>query len=269
MHKLTLLIGLFLAFVFGLAGAEIAHGSAEYLYGPETSQSTACQLAEDKAKIVAIASIFGEALSNEEQQFCNSTSGNKSVSNCEFNRVTWTLIEGDIKVVKNLKRKVESRGDATACIVSLDADVVIPAKKSDPNFDMKVRTKQSVYRVGDDFSLEIESTEPAYVAIFNWLPNENNKVYRISKQGIESGSDSGLLGKSSDGKIGVNYTLVASWSDSYKDPGRLYDEWLIVIATKKPYKWLTSYDLNEFKGKLREIPNDERRIVRRGYQLTK
>jgi len=258
-----------LALLFRVGFAEVAHGNAEYLYGPETSQSMACKLAEDKAKIVAIASIFGEAISNEEQQFCNATSGNQSANSCEFNRVTWTLIEGDIKAVKNLKRTVEVRGDATACIVSLDADIVVPSKKPDPNFDVKVKTKQNIYRVGDDFSLEIESTEPAYVYIFNWLPNENNKVYRIAKPGTEREPDSGVLGKTPNGKIGVSYTLVASWSDAYKDAKRFYDEWLIVIASKKPYKWLGSYDLDDFKAKLREIPIDERRVIKRGYQLTK
>jgi hypothetical protein len=269
MHKFTPLIGPVLALAFSFADAEIAHGSAEYLYGPETSQREACKLAEDKAKIVAIASIFGEAISNEEQQFCNATSGNQSANSCEFNRVTWTLIEGDIKAVKNLKRKVETRGDATACIVSLDADIVVPSKKPDPNFDVKVKTKQIIYRVGDDFSLEIESTEPAYVYIFNWLPNENNKVYRITKSGAEREPDSGFLAKTPNGKLGVSYTLVASWSDAYKDAKRFYDEWLIVIASKKPYKWLSYYDLDDFKEKLREIPIDERRIVRRGYQLAR
>jgi len=41
------------------------------------------------------------------------------------------------------------------------------------------------------------------------------------------------------------------------------------VVTKKSYKWLSSYDLDSFKEKLREIPNDERRIKRLGYQLSK
>jgi len=62
---------------------------------------------------------------------------------------------------------------------------------------------------------------------------------------------------------------MASWSDAYKDSKRLYDEWFIVIASKTPYKWLSAYSLDEFKEKLREIPIDGRRVVKRGYQLSK
>ncbi len=268
-NKVGCLFAVLLILSIQIVNAETARGEAEYLYGPETSQSTACKLAEDKAKIVAIASIFGEAMSNEEQQFCNATSGNQSASKCEFNRVTWTLIEGDIKSIKNVKRKVESRGDSSACIVTLDADIVVPSKKPDPNFDVKVKTKQNVYRVGDDFLLEIEGTEPAYIAIFNWLPNEDNKVYRITRPDVKNAFESEFLVKNPSGKVSINYTLVTSWSDSYRDAKRLYDEWLIVIATKKPFKWLSAYDLDDFKAKLREIPIDERRVVRRGYQVSK
>ena len=266
-----ILILLIMTMVRSLANAQtaIAHGEAEYLYGPETSQQYACKLAEEKAKLNALAAIFGQALSSEEQQFCNFTSGNKSDSKCEFNRVTWTLIEGDIKNIKNKNIKEELRNGAKACMVSLDAEIVIPSKKPDPNFEVKLRTKQNVYRVGDVFALEIESTEPAHIAVFNWLPNENNQVYRIINPGIESRSDSGYLGKQVNGKIGVNYTLMASWSDAYTDSKRLYDEWFIVIASKNPYKWLSAYSIDEFKDKLREIPIDDRRVVKRGYQLSK
>jgi hypothetical protein len=40
--------------------AEMAHGVGEYLYGPETSESKACELAQDKAKSVALISVMGE-----------------------------------------------------------------------------------------------------------------------------------------------------------------------------------------------------------------
>ena len=42
-----------------------------------------------------------------------------------------------------------------------------------------------------------------------------------------------------------------------------------MIASKRPYKWLASYQLDQFKEKLREIPVDERRIIKRGYLLSR
>jgi len=63
--------------------------------------------------------------------------------------------------------------------------------------------------------------------------------------------------------------LTASWTDAYKDSKKTYDEWLILVATKTPQKWLSEYELEQFKAILREIPLDQRRVVRRPYQVMK
>lgn len=251
------------------AKAEMATGLGEQFYGPEMSENAACDLAEKKAKAAALASVLGETVSNEEQLFCKQSTGKATDGGCEFNRVTWSLIEGDITAIKNLKRSTEKRLGTNACVVSLEAEIVIPTKKPDPNFEVKVTTNQMVYRVGDDFSLAVESTEPAHLAIFNWLPNENDQVHRIIPQDAGGGADMGILKKNASGKLRVDFGLMATWSNAYKDTKKQYDEWLIVIASKRPYKWLPTYDLDQFKEKLREIPVDERRIVRRGYLLSR
>lgn len=263
------MIILWAACASSMSSAELAAGTGEQFYGPEMSENAACDLAEKRAKAAALASVFGESVSNEEQLFCKQSTGKATDGGCEFNRVTWSLIEGDIRSIKNLKRSTEKRLGTNACVVSLEADIVIPTKKPDPNFEVKVTTNQMVYRVGDDFSLAVESTEPAHLAIFNWLPNENDQVHRIIPQDASSGADMGVLKKNATGKLKVDFALMATWSSAYKDTKKQYDEWLIVIATKRPYKWLPSYDLDQFKEKLREIPLDERRIVRRGYLLNR
>ncbi len=250
--------------------AEWVSASAEHLYGPEMSENAACQLAEDKAKAMALARISGEAVSAEEQLLCKATTGKLSDSQCEFNRVTWSLIEGDIKGFKLLnQQRALPRDGARACVVSLLVDVVVPTKKPDPNFDLRVAIERSIFKVGDVFNVDIESTEPAYLAIFNWLPNENNQVYRVLNPQLSGMGDAALLKKNVSEKIDAHFGLTAAWSEAYKNQNKLYDEWLIVIASKKPYKWLSVYELDQFKEKLREIPIDERRIVRRGYQLMK
>ena len=66
------LLGIFL--VSNCIHAEMAHGVGEYLYGPDTSESKACELAQDKAKSMALISVMGESVSNEEQLYCKETS---------------------------------------------------------------------------------------------------------------------------------------------------------------------------------------------------
>jgi len=263
----TVLFGTF--FIYTLTAAEMAHGVGEYLYGPDTSQSKACELAEDKAKSMALISVTGESVSNEEQLYCKETSGKKSDYDCEYNSVKWSLIEGDLKSPRNIKKEVESKTGFTSCKVSLEVEVIVPQRKPDPNFDVKAKTNQTVFRVGDDLNLEVESTMPAYFAVFNWLPYENNQVIFVPLANSSEAFDSYALKKDASGKFQFKKSFSAEWSKAYKGDKKFYDEWVVVVATKKPYKWLSSYDLDQFKEKLREIPNDERRIKRLGYQLSK
>jgi hypothetical protein len=263
-------ITLFSILLFSIcAHAEMAQGVGEYLYGPDTSESKACELAQDKAKAMALTSVMGEAVSNEQQLYCKETSGKRSDYDCEYNSVTWSLIEGDLKSPVNVKREVESKTGFKSCKVTLDVEVIVPQRKPDPNFDVKAKTNQTIFRVGDDLNLDIESTMPAYFAVFNWLPYENNQVIFVPLTNSSEIFDSYLLKKDASGKFQFKQSFSATWSKAYKGDKKFYDEWVVVVVTKKPYKWLSSYDLDSFKEKLREIPNDERRIKRLGYQLSK
>ena len=263
-------ITLFVIFLGGnCIHAEMAHGVGEYLHGPDTSESKACELAEDKAKAIALISVMGESVSSEEQLYCKETSGKKSDYDCEYNSVRWSLIEGDLKSPINVERKVESKTGFKSCKVSLDVEVIVPQRKPDPNFDVKAKTNQTVFRVGDDLNLEVESTMPAYFAVFNWLPYENNQVIFVPLTYSSEVFDSYPLNKDASGKFRFKQSFSATWSKAYKGDKKFYDEWVVVVVTKKPYKWLSSYDLDQFKEKLRELPNDERRIKRLGYQLSK
>ena len=251
------------------ANAEMTTGVGEYLYGPETSKAEACRLALDRAKSMALSSVMGESVSNEQQLYCKETTGKKSDIDCEYNNVTWSLIEGDLKPPTKKTERVEPRSGESACIVAIEVDVIVPTRKPDPNFEVKLKINQTVFRVGDDFNLEFESTLPAYFAVFNWLPNENNQINRVLLTSSADQSDSDVLKKSPIGKFQFKQAFTATWSKAYKGDKKFYDEWVLVVVTKKPYKWLSSYDFETFKEKLREIPNDERRIKRMGYQLSK
>ena len=249
--------------------AEMARGVGEYLYGPDTTENKACELAQDKAKSMALISVMGESVSNEEQLYCKETSGKKSDYDCEYNSVKWSLIEGDLKPPTNVKRVVESKTGFNSCKVSLDVEVIVPQRKPDPNFDVKAKTNQTVFRVGDDLNLEVESTMPAHFAVFNWLPYENDQVIFVPLTNSSEVFDSYPLKKDAGGKFRFKQSFSATWSKAYTGDKKFYDEWVVVVVTKKPYKWLSSYDLDQFKEKLRELPNDERRIKRLGYQLSK
>ena len=260
---------LFLIVFLGDAQAKVVPASGEYLFGPETSENEACELARNKAKSLALSQVVGEKVSSEEQLICNQTTGKSTDYGCEYNRITWSMIDGDIRTVSDEVRKIETREGARACTVSLNADIIEPTKKPDPNFDISVKLNKTVFTVGDDMLVDLEGTEPSHLVIFNWLPNQKNEIIRIIPYSTDPNVSSLHLTRGDANKISRKFALEAHWSDAYSKNKKFIDEWLIIIATKQPYKWLSSYDFEQFKVRLREIPIDERRIVRKGYQLTR
>ena len=265
-----------------MAQAEQVQVTEEYSYDGEVANNVACRNAEERAKSKAIALVLGEVVSSEEQMYCRATNG-KTDDACEFNQTSWSVIEGDIRGVKVVKREeaVPRGANVWACVLTLNVNVVVPTRKPDPNFQVKSeiyflapgtrqrdKVRRKSFNAGDDLLFEVESTEPAHLALFGWLPNEDNKVYRIDSP-IRPNCPQGVLSAADKGKTAESYCLTASWSDAYRDSKKTYDEWLILVATKSLQKWLPMYELDQFKAILREIPLDQRRVVRRPYQLMK
>jgi hypothetical protein len=259
----------FICLLHAAANSEVVTSIGEYSYGPEISKAQGCRLALDKAKSNALAAVLGEAVSTEQQLFCKETSGKKSDYGCDFNSISWSLIDGDLKNQKIISEQVVEKMGATTCTYKIEVDVVVPSKKPDPNFELKAKRIKPVYQVGEDFTLEFESTREAYFAVFNWLPYQNNLVSRIQLSTSADAAESDVLKKNSVGKYQFKSIFTTEWSKSYSDAKRYYDEWVIVVATKKPIRWLSSYDYDQFREKLREIPADEIRKERLGYQLYK
>ena len=258
---------LFLASV-GAVQAEAVSARGEYLYGPETSEADACRLAEERAKAAALSKVFGESISMEEQMSCREISGGKSDYGCELDRVSWSLIEGDIRAVTASQKTIEPRMGAKACIVTLTADIVLPDRRPDTNFDIRVNINEKRYRAGEVLTIELEPTVPMHVAIFNWAPYQsNNAVTQMFPNEMDPHNYiSKKTGVPTENKRRA-YSFTMAWLESLPKSRNFVDEYLIVIGTKEPIKWLSSYDFADFKSRLREIPLDERRVVKRGYQL--
>ena len=254
--------------IMGQAHAEAVNAKGEYLYGPDTSVADACRLAEERAKANALSKVFGESISMEEQMSCREIRGGKPDYGCELNRVSWSSIEGDIRSVKDYRKVIESRTGESACIVTLTADVVIPDRKPDSSFDLKATLNEKVYRTGDVLTILLEPTVPMHIAIFNWVPYQDKDA--VTQMFPNPMDLDGYITKKTyiptESKLS-DYDFTMTWLESLPKHKNFVDEYLIVIGTKKQIKWLSSYELDDFKVKLREIPLDERRVVKRGYQL--
>lgn len=264
--RTVLMLGLFA--VVSPSHAESVTARGEYLYGPETSESDACRLAEERAKASALGRIFGESISMEEQVSCRETRGSRSDYNCEMNRVSWSSIEGEIRAVTINQRSTESRVGARACLVTITADIVMPDRRPDSNFDLKVSINGKMYREGESLTIQLEPTVPMHVAIFNWAPYLGKDVVtRIFPNSMDLQNYITQKVDIPTGERATPYSFKLTWLDTLPKNRSFVDEYLIVIGTKSPITWLSSYEIADFKTRLREIPLDERRVVKRGYQL--
>ena len=254
--------------IMSQAHAETVNAKGEYLYGPDTSETDACQLAKERAKANALSKVFGESISMEEQMSCREVNGGKPDYGCELNRVSWSSIEGDIRAITDFRKVIELRAGEKACIVMLTVDVVIPNRKPDSNFDIKAGINEKVYRAGDVLTISLEPTVPMHIAIFNWVPYQDKDT--VTQMFPNPMDLDGYITKKTyiptESKLS-DYDFTMTWLESLPKHKNFVDEYLIVIGTKKQIKWLSSYELDDFKVKLREIPLDERRVVKRGYQL--
>ena len=254
--------------IMGQAHAEAVNAKGEYLYGPDTSEADACRLAKERAKANALSKVFGESISMEEQMSCREVKGGKPDYGCELNRVSWSSIEGDIRSVTDYRKVIESRVGERACIVTLTADVVIPNRKPDSSFDLKATLNEKMYRAGEVLTIALEPTAPMHIAIFNWVPyQDRDAVIQMFPNPMDPQSH--ITKKTSiptESKISA-YNFTMTWLETLPKNKTFVDEYLIVIGTKKPIKWLSSYEFSDFKSKLSEIPLDEMRVVKRGYQL--
>jgi hypothetical protein len=245
------------------AQAEVATGRAEYLHGPETSQNEACDVAKKKAVSQAISQVLGEYVSAQEVMSCRGTTGKAADYACELNQLSWSQIDGHVNKTISVETLPSSRDGAMACTAVVQLDVAIPSKKPDPNFQIRASVNANTFRVkqGDEIRLGIELSQPGYYAIFNWLPHVDNAVHLV-----EINPQKPKLSVAIESN--TNLKFAAKWSDAYNSRRKFYDEYLIVVATKKELRWLSKYNYEDFSRQLFQIPENEKRLAKIAIQLT-
>ena len=241
-------------------------GEGDQYFGPETSEAAACRAAEESARLDALRKLHGELLSIDQQLSCRESNGhNSDNAQCHLNKILWSQIGGEIKASKLVKKDVREIAGSKVCHVELVADVSIKKGRPDPGFDIEVRVNQSSFRAGEKISIELVPSQPMYVSIFNWLPYfpEEKQVVRL----FPNPHDTDAFIDRRRFVPGTNYSFKIMPSDFYPEARSFVDEYLLVVITKQPVKWLESYSLSELRSRLAELPADQVRYIKRGYQL--
>ncbi len=247
--------------------AEWSRAEKSYTFSAEMAEAEACKRAENKARASALGKVTGEHLSSEDLLSCSDRNDDEA---CTMQRHTWSMIDGDIKEIRNLSRNTTDVGSGfRQCVVSLEADVVVGKGKPDPSFDFGVSLNQKTFRSGEEMSLRLDPTQEMYMNVFQWLPYEkdSNQIIRIFPNqydpNVRFNASSTI--PTTEGK--ERYSLRVAFPEAYKKAEKYVDEFLMIVGTKKSISFRETYSLQEFKARLLEVPRSEYRQVKKAYTI--
>ena len=234
------------------ADPEWMYGVGQYHISSTLSETESCARAEQKAKLSALQKLGGERLTGETVLTCTD---NKEI-HCPITEFTWSTVNGLIKGIKD--KKVEKINGV--CKVSLQAYVDTGIGKTDPNFDLTVRLSKKMFEPNESMRVTINPTEHMYVSMFNWDPYApaDDQVTKLFPNPYDT-----------DNEVTAKITIprektykIKIFPSSHKQQST---EYLQVIATKNPIKFLDTYSLYEFRNKVLDIPKSKRKYIRKPY----
>jgi len=251
------------------AQADWVKAAGEYRFPREISEAEACHAAEERAKEDAVRQITGERLSSEQMMRCTDQSGRTA---CALNSSVWTMLDGDVRAVRDLRTEVASDIEGFhKCSVSMEADVVVPAGKPDPAFDIAVTPNASVYRYGERMRIGLAPTRPMAVAIFEWLPYAQgiDQIARIFPNKYDPEHSIKEPSIVPTAAASEHYAMRVEFPKDQPDDRKILDEYLMVVATRDPVEFLPAYTFDDFHARLLELSRADSRIVRKAYDIVR
>lgn len=249
------------------AAADWVAARGERVFPAEVSEADACRNAEERAKEDAVRQVTGERFSSEELMICTEQGGQ---ADCSHNSAVWSMVDGDVRAVRNRRVDTAVVADGVRrCTVSLEAEVVVARGRPDPGFDVAVTVNAAVLRDGEALEIQLSPTQPMSVAVFQWLPYESGaaQVSRIFPNPFDTVSwiagPTSIPTSAGRPRYGLKVGFPPAISRS------VVDEYLMVVATRKPVEFRESYTLDEFRARLIELPRGDSRIVRKAYSIVR
>lgn len=231
--------------------------SATQPYGPNETQSGACDLAFSKAKQNALRTHLGETFLQQSIVECDSVRQEITGNDCELFETTWSSINS-IGFIKSIKNKVETPDfsdtlKANICTVSAVFEIEKFKGVPDEGFETSVSILEGrTLRVTDAPKIKIASNRPAYHYVYYWAPySDKENYYLLFPNDIDQQVDALSEMQIPSPNASVNYKLEVSLPEglSYSN------EYLVVYSSKQPlnnvphkisesglFRWLQSLD---------------------------
>ena len=256
-----------IVFITFIANAqEFVSVEGQYSYGPSISQNEACERATMNGKNEAIRRVSGESVSNDTIENCVQ-------EDCKLYEKTWSSLGNNtvIKSTSNFKKQIVEELGEKVCKVTFDAEVIVIRENANKDFYITTDfgNKKKVFKAsssksikdGDTLKMKINLSEPAYLYVFGWYPEENtNKLVNV-------------ISYPKFGKVKESYNFPsdgeAFFFISETNKKNLASEYLLLIATKQKVDLGKDIDFDDMKKLLYDIPTVNWAIKRISYTVKK
>ena len=248
------------------ANAKDYSGTGKYRFGPNIAESTACDLAFERAKKNALSNAYGEKIFSEDLMRCSETEGD---AKCELNKSIISTINGTIKKIKKKNwLPLERQAGYSICTCQIIAAIVKPEKSKDANFDFHMVINKKTFRDDEKFIIQIEPSVKMFINIFQWEPyrSEGSKLTKIFPNKFESNNE--IENKKTIPEKKYNYSFIVDYPYETQDK-KYVDEYLVVLATKKNINFFNEYEFKNLQERIYEIPNNEFRVKKISYEILK
>jgi len=211
-----LLIPLLITSMF--ANAKVVTGVGEYRYGPDTSEESACIIAEQMAKEDAIAKVVGEELGTVSFEQCEN-------ENCVLQKDTISNKQGYIKELLHKDVNTNKEIGFNSCMASIRADVQV---NNNP-INFKLYNDDYRYNEGDEIIIKGFIDRPGTLLIFTY----NNGIYSLvygekfaeyNYDFVLPSTQNRMVAVLPDGELSSKELMMVLFTDSIRDFKMMYNK---------------------------------------------
>jgi hypothetical protein len=241
--------------------------TAQYPISFEMSPREACENAEEQAKLDAMSLAGCETLSFRQFETCESSDDSER---CAFFQETFNAYDNCFIAKYDLLDRNTRKLDINqnqVCEVRAEIAVRGFRNNHDPQLIVRVDdTLGRVFRPGEEVVVSGQLSQAAYINVLGWYPEiDQDHLYRLhSDQALESPrfKTDFLLPPA---------TQIERWWAALADDYQRNEsnEFLIVLASKTPFKVLEKESRSDFFRRLDEFGRENWRIARYSYRIVK
>ena len=239
--------------------------SSQYPIGFEISPKEACENAEEQAKLDAMSLAGCEKLTFKQFETCESSD---DAERCAFFQETLNAYDNCFVAKYKLLERNTNKLDLNqnqVCEVAAEINVRSFKSRHNPNLIVQIDdTLSRNFKVGDEILVKGKLSQPSFINVLAWYPEiDRDNLYMLH-------SDELLK----EPKFSNNFELPPItqpkrwWASLPKDFNRKEsNEFIIVLASVKPFKIMPKEARSSFFGRLDEFGRENWRIARYSYRI--